>query len=120
MTYEDIFGSCSSFVVVNRQGNFFHSNNLNTLAGCLTLPLVQGKFDVVLLSLIKTTKITPDTTAWAQTRRQAISSIIRLVETVGIKKDGKGLHFLHVDKCFTYQLCIMWCHDSCTMESNLV
>lgn len=62
-------------------------------AGCLTLPLVQGKFDVVLASLIKATEITPDTSAWAQTRRQAITSIIRLVETVGIKKDGRGLHF---------------------------
>lgn len=65
------------------------SQGFSAALGCLTLPLVQGKFDVVLLSLMKVMEITPDTNAWAQTRRQAIASIIRLVETVGIKRDGK-------------------------------
>ncbi|MPC69121.1 hypothetical protein E2C01_063336 [Portunus trituberculatus] len=60
-------------------------------AGYLTQPLVKNKFDVVLLALIRTTQITPETSTWAQARQQAITSIIRLVETVGIQKDGKGL-----------------------------
>lgn len=36
------------------------------------------------------TKITPGTETWAQTRKEAIVAIQKLIETVSIKKDGKG------------------------------
>lgn len=65
------------------------SQGFSAALGYLTLPLVQGKFDVVLPALIRATQITPETNTWAQARQQAITSIIRLVDTVGIQKDGK-------------------------------
>ncbi|KAG0714956.1 Tubulin-specific chaperone D [Chionoecetes opilio] len=65
------------------------SQGFSAALGYLTQPLVHGKFDVVLQALIKTTEITPETSCWAQARQQAITSIIKLVDTVGIKKDGK-------------------------------
>ncbi|XP_045621060.2 tubulin-specific chaperone D isoform X2 [Procambarus clarkii] len=67
-----------------------HSLGFAAALGCLTHSLVVGKFDIVLEGLINATKITPGTTNWAQTRKEAINSIFRLVKTVGIKKDGKA------------------------------
>ncbi|KAG7177956.1 Tubulin-specific chaperone D-like [Homarus americanus] len=58
--------------------------------GRLTHSLVLGKFDIVLEALIGATEITRTTATWAQTRKEAINAILRLVETVGIKKDGKA------------------------------
>ena len=75
------------------QENTYLLFSIISSAGYLTQPLVQGKFDVVLAALIRTTQITPETNTWAQVRQQAITSIIRLVDTVGIQKDGKGMHF---------------------------
>lgn len=58
--------------------------------GCLPHPMITGKFDVVLSALIGATEITPNTASWARTRKEAICSVLRLVDTVGIKTDGKG------------------------------
>ncbi|XP_071539059.1 tubulin-specific chaperone D isoform X2 [Panulirus ornatus] len=58
--------------------------------GCLTHSLVVGKFDTVVEALIGVTEITSGTANWAQTRKEAISAILRLVQTVGIRKDGKA------------------------------
>ncbi|KAK8745723.1 hypothetical protein OTU49_000345 [Cherax quadricarinatus] len=67
-----------------------HSLGFAAALGCLTRVLVVGKFDIVLKALINATEITPGTENWAQTRKEAINSILRLVETVGIKKGGKA------------------------------
>lgn len=58
--------------------------------GCLPHPMITGKFDVVLSALIGATEITPNTASWARTRKEAICSVLRLVDTVGIKTDGKA------------------------------
>lgn len=52
--------------------------------------MIVGKFDVVLPALIRATEITPSTASWARTRKEALCSILHLVDTVGIKTDGKG------------------------------
>ncbi|KAK7066938.1 hypothetical protein SK128_026750 [Halocaridina rubra] len=57
--------------------------------GYLPHSLVAGKFDIVLTALIGATKITPNTTTWALTRKEAILAMLRLVDTVGIEPKGR-------------------------------
>lgn len=52
--------------------------------------LVDGKFSVILKALLETTKISPSTSKWALTRKEAINSIIRLAPVVGVNPDGNG------------------------------
>ncbi|KAK4314199.1 hypothetical protein Pmani_014498 [Petrolisthes manimaculis] len=57
--------------------------------GCLPKSLACGKFDVLLPALLSTIAIRPNTTAWAETRRQAINSTLSLVTTLGINANEK-------------------------------
>ncbi|XP_068211073.1 tubulin-specific chaperone D isoform X2 [Palaemon carinicauda] len=84
--------------------------------GCLPLSLVTGKFDIVLPALIKATDITASTSGWAQTRKEAILGIQRLVDTVGIESKGKACDHVCGENLLSIYQCLLKCLDDYTMD----
>ena len=67
-----------------------HSLGYVAALGCFPKQMVTGKFDVVLESLIRATRIAPSTVKWAPGRKEALNSIVKLCKTVGFSTDGRG------------------------------
>ncbi|XP_064092677.1 tubulin-specific chaperone D-like isoform X2 [Macrobrachium nipponense] len=84
--------------------------------GCLPHSLVTGKFDIVLPALIKATDITSSTAGWAQTRKEAILGIERLVDTVGIEPKGKVCDHVCEENLLSIYQCLLKCLDDYTMD----
>ena len=70
---------------------------------CFTLALgslpsffLSGRVADVLEKLIKCLEITPETEKWAEGRRDAVTAIMGIVKTVGVKKEQGKMGFVLV------------------------
>lgn len=54
----------------------------------MPLHILEGNVSMIIVALCQTMKVTPTTESWALTRKEAIKSLLNIVDRVEIFADG--------------------------------